>query len=78
MKIKILTLVLLSFGAFSTANAIVTPHSEDSIDRDLTYSVENTEEQQRDVASDDQGDEGTRNLASEDELTPKIKYWKFE
>lgn len=76
---KTLIIILLSLTVQVSFGQVVEP-SEDLLNQDLNYKqTEETEAQDRDVASDETKSDSdeSREVASEEDQNDKIQYWKY-
>ena len=66
--------ILVSMNSFAN----IVEADESSLDQDLGYSLEESDESQRDVASDENsGEEQNENNLKEDDSYNSLKYWKY-
>jgi hypothetical protein len=81
MKNLLILSLFISF-AFEYTYSNVLDHSEDSLNQDLSFTLDDDQKSARDVASEnennDETEEKERDIASElDEGSSTIKYWKY-
>ena len=76
MKNLFLIMIFTTLLIFQVNAQVHSPY-EESIDQDLSYTIDGDNESEREVASDEEG-ESDRDVASdEDQSKNQIKYWEY-